>query len=168
MKGLIIYSSLTGNTKKMAENLYNGFSSMGEWVLSDIKTAPLWSDYDVILLGGWIDQGTLDKKILGYLENIEKGKCTLGLFATLGAMPDSFHGAKCYETLNGLLEGHNKLGVYLCPGKVSEAVIKRVEQMPEGILPKEVQLEMIEAGKVSREATEAEYQQAVEFFRSNF
>ena len=168
MKGLIIYSSLTGNTKKMAERLHSEFSSTSEWAVHDIKTAPVWSGYDVVLLGGWIDQGTLDKRILNYFETIEKGKCALGLFATMGAMPDSFHGEKCYETLNNLLEGHKNLGVYLCPGKVSEAVIKRVEQMPEGILPKEVQLEMIEAGKTSREATEAEYQQAVEFFRSKF
>lgn len=168
MKGLIVYSSLTGNTEKMAKHLYQGLASTGEWVLSDIKTAPLWSDYDAVLLGGWIDQGTLDKRSLSYLETIEKGKCSLGLFATLGAMPDSFHGEKCYENLNTLLEGHHKLGVYLCPGKVSEVVLKRVEQMPDGILPKAVQLEMLEAGKLSREATEAEYQQAVEFFRSKF
>ena len=163
MKGIVIYSSLTGNTKTLAEKLAEGLSAVGQFDVFDVKKAPSYEGYDVVLLGGWIDQGTFDKLTHKYFETLDD-KVRVGLFATLGAMPDSFHGKKCQETLEGLLKGHNSLGVCLCPGVVAEAVINRVEKMPEGILPEDVRLEMIEAGKSSRQATEDEYEAAVQYF----
>lgn len=167
MKGLIVYSSLTGNTEKMAQALYEGLSTSGEWTLSNVKEMPDWTGFDKVLLGGWADQGTLDKACLKYYEKIEKGKVALGLFMTLGAMPDSFHGKKCQETLELLLEGHNGLGVYLCPGFVAPALLARVEKMPESILPKDIKDQMIEAGKNSRYATKEEYDEVVDSILAN-
>lgn len=151
----------------MAEALYEGLKAHGDWDLRSLKEAPEWQSYDKVLLGGWADQGTLDKASLKYLEEIETKKVALGLFMTLGAMPDSFHGKKCQETLEGLLASHESLGVKLCPGYVAPALLERVEKMPETVLPKDIKDQMIEAGKNSRYATKAEYDEAVNYFLAN-
>lgn len=167
MKGLIVYSSLTGNTKKMAEALHEGLKASGEWVLKDLKENPNWQDYDKVLLGGWADQGTFDKATLKYYESIVPKAVDLGLFMTLGAMPDSFHGKKCQATLEALLVAHQSLGVFLCPGLVAPALLKKVEKIPDEVLPKHIKDEMIEAGKHSRYATKEEYDEAVNYFLAN-
>lgn len=167
MKGLIVYSSLTGNTKKFAEKLLEGLSPLAEWQIQDLKDKPKLDSFDMVLVGGWADQGTLDKLSMKAFESLDKGKCKVGIFFTLGAMPDSFHGKKCEETLYQLLEGHDSLGAYLIPGLVDAKVLAGVEKIPDHVLPKDIKEQMIEAGKTSRWATEEEYNKAIAFFTNN-
>lgn len=166
MKGLIVYSSLTGNTKTVAERLAQGLAEYGEWTLTAVADNPSIEGYDVVLVGGWVDKGFINPQCMTYFESIPKDKgIAVGIFATLGAMPDSFHGNKCYANLENLLEGHRSLGVALLPGVVAPALLTRVEKMTDDVLPKDIREQMIEAGKNSRRATEEELQAAVEFYK---
>lgn len=92
MKGIIIYSSKTGNTKRMAKKIYESLKDKYQMEIEDIIDSPDAEGYDFVLLGGWIDRGTLEGKALKYINQIKNKN--LGLFATLGAMPDSEHGKK--------------------------------------------------------------------------
>ena len=55
MKLLITYSSKTGNTKKLAEGLYNNlpFKEMDIMPIADVRNI---DEYDTVLVGYWVDR----------------------------------------------------------------------------------------------------------------
>ena len=159
MKGAIIYSSLSGNTKKLAEKLAEGLSDTGEWIVSDLNEKPNLSEADCVLLGAWIDRSMPNKAAMTVIETLPD--IPTGIFVTMGAMPDSPHGERVAENLDNLLKDRKSLGYVILPGKVDEKVIERVRRMPEGPMPEAVRMQMIEAGEKSRWATDAEYDAAI-------
>ncbi|WP_108831875.1 flavodoxin family protein [Aedoeadaptatus coli] len=161
MKGFIAYSSKTGNTKRMAQYLYDALKENRDLVLLDLKDKPDLSGYDYGLLGGWCDRALPDKAVMKALERAPK---KLGLFLTLGAMPDSEHGARAMEGLKKCLADHEKesLGTYLCPGKVDEKLAARIDLLV--FVPKDAREQMKEASEKSREATEDELKEAAVYF----
>lgn len=161
MKGIIVYSSRTGNTKKMAEAIYQKVKEHFDVVLNAVEENQGLEGYDFALLGGYTDQARPDKKILTLLQ---EAKIAVGLFTTLGAMPDSEHGQEVRENMEELLAEKESLGVYLCPGYVDPKLVERIPMIPDHIIPPQVKEEMIETSKVSRHATEEELAAAAEFF----
>lgn len=163
MKGIIIYSSKTDNTKRMAEKIYEALKDEYEMTIKDIRDSPEIEDYDFILLGGWVDRGTLESKSLKFLEQIKNKK--LGLFATLGAMPDSEHGRKVIKNLENLLIGKESLGQYICPGLVDPKMIEKLKGIKGVVVPKKIKEKMIDTSLKSRVATEEELEEATKYFR---
>ncbi|WP_277220770.1 flavodoxin family protein, partial [Peptoniphilus vaginalis] len=161
MKGLIIYSSKTGNTKRMAEKIYEVLKKEHLMTIKDIRNAPNIKNYDFILLGAWIDRGTLEPKTLKFLKTIEDKK--LGLFATLGAMPDSEHGRNVIKNLEDLLKDRNSLGQYICPGLVDPKMIEKLKGITGLVVPKKIKEKMIETSLASREASEEELEKAAKY-----
>lgn len=162
MKGLILYSSKTGNTKRMAEKIYEVLKKEHLMTIKDIRNAPNIKNYDFILLGAWIDRGTLEPKTLKFLKTIEDKK--LGLFATLGAMPDSEHGKKVIKNLEDLLKDRNSLGQYICPGLVDPKMIEKLKGITGLVVPKKIKEKMIETSLASRYATDEELEEAANYF----
>lgn len=162
MKGLIIYSSKTGNTKRMAEKIYEVLKKEYQITIKDIRDAPEVEKFDFILLGAWIDRGTLETKALKFLKTIKNKK--IGLFATLGAMPDSEHGRKVIKNLEGLLRGKESLGQYICPGLVDPKMIEKLKGIKGVIVPKKIKEKMIDTSLASRKATEEELEAAADYF----
>ncbi|MDQ0274264.1 flavodoxin [Peptoniphilus koenoeneniae] len=165
MKGLIIYSSKTGNTKRMAEKIYEALKDKQQMTIKDIREAPQIEEYDFILLGGWIDRGTLETKTLKLLKTIKNKK--IGLFATLGAMPDSEHGRKVIKNLQDLLKDRDSLGQYICPGLVDPKMIEKLKGITGLVVPKKIKEKMIETSLKSRKATEEELLEAANYFAEN-
>ncbi|MDO5725911.1 MAG: flavodoxin family protein [Tissierellia bacterium] len=165
MKGIIIYSSKTGNTKKMAEYLANNLKK--DYIIDIFSADDLanLSEYDFLLLGGWVDKGHLDKKAMKILKRIDKFK--IGIFGTIGAMPNSAHGLEVKGNLENLIADKYSLGVYLCPGTVDPKLIKQLEGLAGKFMPSSIKKQILEVAYVSREATEAELHAAFEFFKSN-
>lgn len=126
MKSLVVYSSLTGNTKMVAEAIAE---ELGEnTVLAAVEENPSVEDYDLIAVGFWVDRGTADKKSADYLGSIRNKK--IALFATLGADPTSDHAKKSLENAAALLDASNEvIGNFICQGKVDPKLIKRMEKM---------------------------------------
>lgn len=162
MKGLIIYSSKTGNTKRMAEKIYEVLKVEHQMTIKDIRDAPQVEQFDFILLGAWIDRGTLETKTLKFLKTIENKK--LGLFATLGAMPDSEHGRKVIKNLEDLLKDRDSLGQYICPGLVDPKMIEKLKGITGLVVPKKIKEKMIETSLESREASKEELEEAARYF----
>ncbi|WP_062571639.1 flavodoxin family protein [Peptoniphilus sp. DNF00840] len=165
MKGLIIYSSKTGNTKRMAEKIYEVLKKEHLMTIKDIRNTPNIKNYDFILLGAWIDRGTLEPKTLKFLKTIEDKK--LGLFATLGAMPDSEHGRNVIKNLEDLLNNRDSLGQYICPGLVDPKMIEKLRGITGLVVPKKIKEKMIETSLKSREATEEELLKSANYFAEN-
>ena len=85
MKILVVYSSKTGNTKKIADAIFEILPEPKE--IYSVQDAPPPEGYDFIAAGFWVNKGTADNAAQKYMKTI-KGK-KVGLFATLGAYPNS-------------------------------------------------------------------------------
>lgn len=129
MKNLVVYSSLTGNTRKVAEAIAEVFGEAAD--LFPVENAPLADNYDVIAVGFWVDRGTADAKAQAYLQTLHGKK--VALFGTLGAYPDSDHAAKSMANAAALLADDNTLlGTFICQGKVNPRLIEKFKDLPAG------------------------------------
>lgn len=129
MKTLIVYSSLTGNTKKVARAIWEVCGD--RTALFPVEENPVPDDYDLVLVGFWVDRGAPDKKAQAYIGSLQ-GK-TVGLFATLGAYPDSEHAAQSMQAAVNLLADSNRLaGTFICQGKVDPKLVEQFQKLPAG------------------------------------
>ena len=125
MKSLIVYSSKTGNTKKIAKAVYQILPEPKE--IYPVEKAPAPDDFDFIGLGFWVNRGTADKKAQQYMNKIKNKQ--VGLFGTLGAYPDSDHAKKCLSRVKELITGNELLGIFLCQGRVDPQVIEQMAKI---------------------------------------
>jgi Flavodoxins len=132
MKTIVIYSSLSGKTKRLAEGIFNGIQATGnEVTISPIEQVESLEEYEIILIGYWVDKGGPDNKTKELLAKI-KGK-HIGLFATLGYYADSNHGWNAIQSgLEMVKEENTVIGSYVCNGALSEALINRFRQAKDG------------------------------------
>ena len=98
MKSCIIYSSVTGNTRKVAEAL----AAASGAPCFPVREAPDPDDYDLLALGFWVRLGQADARTQGYMRRVLGKK--VFFFGTLGAWPDSPHARRCAEGARALLE----------------------------------------------------------------
>ncbi|WDP92555.1 MAG: flavodoxin family protein [Desulfobacter sp.] len=126
MKSLIIYSSQSGNTQKLAQAVYDNIE--GEKQIASVETAPASADgYDLVAVGFWLQAGKPDPKTLKFLETFNSnGK--VFLFATHGAAKGSDHARSAMDHAAGLLKGAQLAGTYSCQGEVSPKVLEKVRQ----------------------------------------
>lgn len=129
MKTLIVYSSLTGNTKMVAEAIHEAFGDEAD--IFPVEQAPTADGYDLVAVGFWVDRGTADQKAQAYLSGLKNKK--VALFATLGAYPDSEHARSSLKNAAVLLDESNCLvGDFICQGKVDPKLIEGFKKLPEG------------------------------------
>lgn len=122
MKLLITYSSKTGNTKKLAEGIYKNIE-LENVDLKPIKEVTDLEAYDTILVGYWVDKGGPNEEAAEFMKSIE-GK-RVGIFATLGAYPDTQHGWNSLVKGEELVKERNQvLGRYICQGSIDEKLIE--------------------------------------------
>jgi flavodoxin len=123
----VIYSSRTGNTKKVAEAVLSGLPE-GTPILAaeDIHQT---TEYDLIFMGYWVDKGTADSTAQEAMAKIS-GKL-VAIFSTSGAYPDSHRaaaslksGAACFG------EDCTLLGAFICQGAVDPEFIEKAMRRP--------------------------------------
>jgi len=126
MKTLIAYSSRTGNTKKVGDAILKAFPQ-GE--IKDIKDVDNL-DYDLIVVGTWIDKGTADTKALKFIETIENKR--VAYFFTLGAYPDSKHATDCIGAIDKLFtdRGNEIFGRFHCQGAIDSKLTAWMSTLP--------------------------------------
>lgn len=126
MKSLVAYSSLTGNTKMVAEAIAEELGS--DTKLVPVEEQPDAAGYDLVAVGFWVDKGTADQKTAMYLQTLNHTK--IALFATLGANPDSAHAQESLDNAAKLLDETNiVVGRFICQGKVDPKLIERMNKM---------------------------------------
>ena len=127
MKAAVVYSTLTGNTKKVAEAFCAG---LGEGAACfDVKDAPDPASYDLVAVGFWVDRGHPDQRAMDYMKRIA-GKKVFSLF-TLGAKPTSAHAYACaYTAASYYGAGCEPIGTWFCQGAIDPKLIERMRQMP--------------------------------------
>jgi flavodoxin I len=122
----IVYSSKTGNTRRLAETLrellpqaacvYNG-------VPADAALAA-----DLLYVGFWTDKGSCDAATGEFLTKL-RGK-RLFLFGTAGfGGEESYFDTILEHTCQKLDDSNTVIGTYMCQGKMPVAVRERYEKM---------------------------------------
>lgn len=126
MKAVVIYSSLTGNTEKVARALYESITFEKE-IFKSSEEVNL-EKYDLIAFGYWVNKGICDDKIKEMLENTHNREIVL--FGTLGASDSGEYYESVKKRIEGLVPSDNKiLGHFLCQGKISEALTERYKEI---------------------------------------
>ena len=131
MKSIILYSSLTGNTKSVAEAMA---SVMPEGTpCLPVKDAPEnLADYDTVFIGFWVDRGTANKEAAKLIETLTNSNIVF--FATLGMYADSDHARESIDKASELLQNKESLvDGFVCQGKIDPKVIEMMYKMfPKG------------------------------------
>lgn len=111
---VILYSSVTGNTRRVAEALA---ASSGDPLL-DVRHLDALPDAGVLALGFWVRRGQPDETSQRAWRSL-RGRSVF-YFGTLGAWPSSDHARRCRKAAESLLcgGGNRCLGGFLCQGRV--------------------------------------------------
>ncbi|WP_107571835.1 flavodoxin family protein BilS [Clostridioides difficile] len=130
MKSLILYSSLTGNTKKIACSIYEAIQGKKEIKnISELVDDSIdYENYDIVFLGYWVDKGICDRNSKQVLENIHNKK--IALFGTMGASTKGSYGASIIEKIESIIPKDNEiLGSFICQGKIAEGLKVKYKEM---------------------------------------
>jgi flavodoxin len=127
MKSLVVYSSQTGNTKKLAEAVFGVLPDEKE--IFELAEAPDPAAYDLVAVGFWFKSGKPNPETIEFLPKLS-GKSTF-IFATHGAPVEFDHVAKGLEEAKGATGGAKILGSFSCMGAVNPKVLEKVRSMPE-------------------------------------
>jgi flavodoxin len=121
MKTLITYFSETGNTKKVAEGIYEVISGDKELVdITDLDIDTL-NNFDLIFLGSPVHAQSAPGKVKKVLKQFpEDLGAKIALFITHGVPDESFY-ENCFKILNKYCSKKNLevIGEFKCLGKHS-------------------------------------------------
>ncbi len=122
-KSLVVYSSLTGNTKKVAEAVLSVIPNCD--IVSVDNLPENLDEYYFTAIGYWVDRGLPDAKSKKLIKSIKN--MNVALFGTLGAYPNSPHAKGCIRDSEAMLKiagkNNNVLGSFLCLGKIDPKLI---------------------------------------------
>ena len=110
----VVYNSLTGNTKMLADTIKSEL--------------PANNNDDIVFVGFWTDKGNADSKTLEYLKGLKDKK--IFLFGTCG-----FGGSVAYferiltNVKNNIDDSNQIIGEYMCQGKMPSSVRERYLKM---------------------------------------
>lgn len=124
MKISIIFSSVTGNTQKIAHSI--GAICPDNTPIFSIQQAPDPQKYDLLLLGFWVRRGAPDSEMTTYMQQISRRK--VAYFGTLGAYPDSPHALQVVKNTNTLLKDNTILGGFLSQGKIHNSLTETMRK----------------------------------------
>lgn len=123
-KVLIVHSSRSGNTKKLAEAVNSLLG--GEKTLCAITDAPEPEGYDLVALGFWLMAGKPDPASAEYLSRI--GASKLFLFSTHGAATGSDHALKAMAAAKSMAPSAQIVGTFECQGEVNPTFLEKARK----------------------------------------
>jgi hypothetical protein len=123
MKTMIVYSSRTGNTRRIARAILEALPKDTE--IYPVEEAPSPEDYDRVIIGFWVDKGVADDRAREYMAGVRAKE--VGIFATLGAEPDSKHALDVMVRTRELLAGNRICGEFVCQGRIDPALIEAMQ-----------------------------------------
>jgi flavodoxin I len=110
MKIEVVYHSLTGNTKKVAERIASVFDVEAK----NIKKDFVLSDFDILFLGSGVYAGKMSKRLMHFAENMKNLKDKkIALFATYGGDKEAIHAMKTNLESKDL----KIIGIWGCRGR---------------------------------------------------
>jgi flavodoxin len=125
---LVAYYSLTGNTRMIAEAIYEALpQSKTIKPISEVRSV---AKYDLLFIGFPVQSHSVPYKAERFLESLPPGKKT-ALFSTHGAVPGSILSREAIEHA-AVVASHAKLiSTFSCQGKVSPQALEILSRSPE-------------------------------------
>ena len=113
----VVYNSLTGNTKLLADTIR--------------EVLPCDNDNnDTVFVGFWTDKGNADSKTIEYLKLLRNKK--IFLFGTCGFGGSEAYYNKILTNVKDNIDNSNEIiGEYMCQGKMPQSVRERYVKMKE-------------------------------------
>ena len=133
MKVGIIYDSITGNTKKIAEAIYEEIKNKCDVIIGD-STLDI-SNCDILFIGSWTDKGNCSKKISEVYKNLKNKRIIIFGTAGFGGSREYFD--RLYKRIKEQIPKNNQIEnkYFYCQGKmpntVKERYIKMIKENPE-------------------------------------
>lgn len=127
-KILIAYFSITGNTKKVAEAIFETLE--GDKILKPVDEVQNIEGYDVIFIGFPVHSHSVPLRVENILKKIPHGK-KIALFSTHGSHTGSRLSREAIEHAVVLAARGKVLGTFSCRGKVSREALKKLKKSPE-------------------------------------
>lgn len=127
LKNLVVYASETGNTKKLAEEIYMALpSSMGAKDIVDVRTWNGKLDAENYFIGFWANRGSASLEIIDILSSLHHRN--IALFGTCGMGNTK----KYYSSLEQnaqvwIADDNNFLGSYFCQGRMQDVIREKYE-----------------------------------------
>lgn len=126
MQAMVVYSSRTGNTQKIATAIFAAIPGESK----DLQRAGEYKgkDADIFFVGFWTDQGTCNTEIANLLSGLHGKK--IALFGTCGAGKNDVYYEQIIRQARSWIAPDNiYLGDFMCQGKMPIQVRKRFEGM---------------------------------------
>ena len=112
----VVYNSLTGNTKMLADTIKN--------------VLPNNNNDDIVFVGFWTDKGNADSKTIEYLKLLRNKK--IFLFGTCGFGGSEAYFERILTNVKSNIDSSNQvIGEYMCQGKMPNSVMERYMKMKE-------------------------------------
>ncbi|MCK4364078.1 MAG: flavodoxin domain-containing protein [Candidatus Aminicenantes bacterium] len=127
-KILVTYLSQTGNTKKIAEAIFEGLE--GDKTIKLIDEVQEIEDYSLIFIGFPVHSHSVPYKIESFLQKIPQGK-KIALFSTHGSLPGGHLATEALEHAAVIASKAKVLGTFSCRGKVSMDTLEILSKSPE-------------------------------------
>lgn len=127
-KILVTYYSLTGNTKRIAEAIYETLE--GEKEIKPLDEVDDMEGYGLIFVGFPVHSHSVPYKVEKFLKTIPKGK-KIALVSTHGSHTGSRLSREALEHAVVLTAHGEVLGTFSCRGKVSNEALEKLKKSPE-------------------------------------
>lgn len=128
MRILVTYYSLTGNTKMVAEAIFEVLPEPKE--LKPIAQVADPSGYDLVFVGFPVQSHSVPARIEPFLKSLPAGLKT-ALFMTHGSIPGTRLAREALEQAQILAGQTRILGTFSCRGKVSDQAMEILSRSPE-------------------------------------
>lgn len=130
MKIAIVYASITGNTKLLAETIKN---EIKEDIVYFGKPIDEEIDADIYFIGSWTNKGDADAKIINFLKRLKNKK--IAYFGTAGYGGSTTYYDTLFNRIKQYIDSSNIiLGSFYCQGKmplqVKERYVKMITENP--------------------------------------
>jgi flavodoxin len=128
LNALVTYLSITGNTKQVAEAIYETLE--GNIEIRRIDECSELDEYNLVFVGFPVHSHSVPYKVESFLKNIEQGK-KIALFSTHGSLTGSQLSKEALEYAMVLSSKAKVLGSFSCRGKVSPQALEVLMKSPE-------------------------------------
>jgi len=128
MKILVTYLSQTGNTKKIAEAIFESLEE--DKTIEPMDEVQEIDDYSLIFIGFPVHSHSVPYKTESFLRQIPGGK-KIALFSTHGSLPGGPLATEALEHAAVTASKAKVLGTFSCRGKVSMAALEVLSKSPE-------------------------------------
>ena len=127
-KTLVTYFSRTGNTKAVAEAIYEALP--GDKVLRPMAEAGDLAPYQIVFAGFPVHSHSVPYPAEAFLKSIPEGK-KVALFSTHGSVTGSRLSREALEYASILVAKARLVGTFSCRGRVSLKALEILTQSPE-------------------------------------